>query len=441
MAVMLGFLRYRLLPVLLVICACPDEGTVPGPLDTDTASDPGETVGATATLTDSSSGTTMGPTDPGPTPTTSDTEDGTTSGSGGGDVSSTFDPPAACGPPCDSFSSHEGMVMLTGAGANFACVNHIVGDLYVGANAGPQEIASLGNLERVDGSLTIAGNLALADLSSLACLREVESLKLTGMPQLADLGALSGLRVAPVLELERLGITALPSFAPDFAGVASVVLRDNDALVDLHAAATWGVAGAPLELRIEGNAVLPGLSGLGGLMAANGADPVHITLFDLPKLVSLTGLEPVVQADLHFERLPKVPHLGPLAGLVSGGQLTFNALPAVTDLAGLGALVSVGTLTIGDCSHGEDGGMDGLTSLVGLASLASVGHFALAGNDKLASLTGAPQLTEVGSFSSVGNPALGQSDYDAFFAQIEGGAPWGCVGDWGRCECFPVNPG
>ncbi|WP_143140786.1 hypothetical protein [Nannocystis exedens] len=437
---MLGFHRYRPLPVLLVICACPDEGTVPGPLDTDAASDGGETVGATAEPSDASSGTTMGPTDPDTSPTTSVTEDVATAGSGGGDVSSTFDPPPACGPPCDSFSSHEGMVMLTGAGANFACVNHIVGDLYIGANADLQEIASLGNLERVDGAVTIAGNLALTDLSSLACLREVESLELTGMPQLGDLDALAGLRVAPHLEFERLGIGGLPSFAPGFAGVSSLVLRDNDALVDLHAAATWGVAAAGLELRIEGNAALPSLAGLGGLLADNGANPVHITLLDLPKLTSLTGLEPVVQADLHFERLPKVPHLAPLANLVSGGQLTFNALPAVTDLEGLGALVSVGTFTIGDCSHGEGGGMDGLTSLVGLDSLAAVGHFALAGNDKLAALTGAPELTQIDGFSSVGNPALGPSDYDAFFTQLEA-MPWGCVGDWGRCECFPINPG
>ncbi|MFY0541214.1 hypothetical protein [Nannocystis pusilla] len=437
---MLGFPRYRLLSVLWVICACPDESTVPTPLDTDTASGPGETVGATAALTDSSSGTTMGPTDPDPTPTTSDTEDGSTSGSGGGDVSSTFDPPAACGPPCDSFSSHEGMVMLTGAGANFACVNHIVGDLYVGANAGPQEIASLGNLERVDGSVTIAGNLALTDLSSLACLREVESLKLTGMPQLSDLGALASLRVAPVLELERLGITALPSFAPDFAGVASVVLRDNDALVDLHAAATWG-------RRRAARAAHRGQRGPAGPRRARRA---HDRQRRQPG-----PHHPVRPAQARLAHRPRAggpgrpalraaaegPHLAPLAGLVSGGQLTFNALPAVTDLEGLGALVSVGTFTIGDCSHGEGGGMDGLTSLVGLDSLASVGHFALAGNDKLASLTGAPQLTEVGSFSSVGNPALGQSDYDAFFTQLAGGVPWGCVGDWGRCECFPVNPG
>ncbi|WAS97141.1 hypothetical protein [Nannocystis punicea] len=437
---MLGFLRYRFLPVLLFICACPDDGTVPGPLDTDTASETGPTGGATDELTVGSSATTMGPTDPDTTPTTSDTEDVATAGSGGGDVSSTFDPPAACGPSCDSFSSHEGMVMLTGAGANFACVNHIVGDLYIGANAGLQEIASLGNLERVEGTVTIAGNLELADLSGLACLREVEALKLTSMPQLDDLHALANLRVAPHLEFERLGITGLPTFAPDFAGVSSLILRDNDALVDLHAAATWGVAAAPLELHIEGNAVLPGISGLGGLLADNGANKVLIELLDLPKLASLTGLEPVVQADLHFQRLPKVPGFAPLANLVSGGQLTFNALPAVGDLEGLGALASVGTFTIGDCSHGDDGGMDGLTSLVGLDSLVSVGHFALAGNDHLASLAGAPQLSQIDGFSSVGNPALSQSDYDTFFNQLEG-VPWGCVGSWGRCECFPINPG
>ncbi|MDC0715919.1 hypothetical protein [Nannocystis bainbridge] len=411
---------------------------MPGPLDTDASSDGSASVGATTGLSDAST-TTLGPTDPDSTPTTSDTVDPTSVGTGGGDGSTTFDPPAACGPPCDDFSAHEGTVTLGGGGANFACVNHIDGDLYIGANATLQEIASLGNLEWVEGAVTIAGNLALADLSGLACLRDIEALKLTGMPQLADLDALARLRVAPRLEFERLGITALPSFAPEFAGVASLVLRDNDALVDLHAAANWGAAG-PLELRIESNAALASIAGLAGPLADNGAGTVHLALLDLPELTSLVGLEPLLQADLHFERLPKLTDLAPLSGLLSGGQIVFNALPALTDLEGLGSLVTVGTFTLGDCSHGDDGGLDHLASLAGLDSLAAVGHFALADNDQLASLAGAPQLGAVGGFSSVGNPALIQSDYDAFFTQLEA-APWGCVGDWGRCECFPVNPG
>ncbi|MBZ5715342.1 hypothetical protein [Nannocystis pusilla] len=429
---MLGFPTYRILPVLLFICACPSEDTVPTPLDTETAG--GATSGPTG-----DGPTMMGSTGPGSVPTTTEPEGQTSTGSGDGDGPTTDEPAAGCGPPCTGHSTHQAAVVLEGKGANFSCVEEIDGTLYIGANADPAEIASLASLVRVKGDVTIAGNLALTDLVGLECLQDVHSLKLTGMPQLSDLGALASLRTAPQLVLDGLGITALPQFAPEFAGLSALTLSNNPALVDLHAAATWG-AGPGLELVIGNNALLPALVGLSGLLADNGANPVGITLADLPKLTSLAGLEPVVAADLHFERLPQVPDFEPLGGLTVGGQISFNRMPAIVDLGGLDNLTSVGTFTIGECVHLGSGGMDSLKSLAGLDSLVSVNHFALANNDKLTSLAGAPKLAELDRFAATANPLLSLAAYEAFVAGFDP-APSGCMGDLERCPCFDLNPG
>jgi len=434
---MLGFPTYRFVPVLLFICACPTDGTAPGPLDTETASETDD--GATG-LASGDDPTIMGPTGPDPVPTTTSSPDPETSaGTGGGDGTTTDESSAGCGPPCPDTWTHDAFVILDGKGANFTCLHTITKDLYIGPDATSAELASLANLEVVQGEVTIAGNLGLAGLAGLDCLRDVESLTITGMPQLSDLSALSRLQRAPQIVLDDLGITALPTFAPEFDGLSSLTLRNNGALVDLHPAATWG-AGPGLKLAIHNNAVLPGLVGLSGLLADNGANPVRIELADLPKLVTLAGLEPVVSADLSFERLPKLPDLGPLANLAVGGQITFNDMPAIVDLAGLGGLASVGTFTIGNCVQTGTGGLDGLKSLAGLDNLVSVDHFAVAENDQLSSLAGAPALTHLQHFAAVANPALSPLAYESFIAKFDP-VPSGCLGDWDRCPCFHVNPG
>ncbi|MCY1054237.1 hypothetical protein [Nannocystis sp. SCPEA4] len=433
---MLGFPTYRFLPVLLFICACPSDDTVPTPLDTETA---GNETGEITSGPTGDGSTMMGPTGPGSVPTTTEPDGQTSAGTGGGDGPTTDEPAAGCGPPCTGHSTHEAAVFLQGTGANFSCVKKIEGTLYIGADADPAEIASLASLVEVDGDVTIAGNLALTDLVGLECLQDVHSLKITGMPQLSDLGALARLRSAPVLELEGLGITALPQFAPEFAGLSMLALSNNPALVDLHAAATWG-AGPGLELTIGNNALLPTLVGLSGLLADNGANPVGIRLEDLPKLTSLAGLEPVVAADLHFERLPQVSDFEPLGGLTVGGQITFNRMPAIVDLGGLDNLTSVGTFTIGECVHPGSGGMDSLKSLAGLDRLVSIDHFALANNDKLISLAGAPKLAELDAFAAANNPILSLAAYESFVAGFDP-TPSGCMGDLERCPCFNINPG
>jgi hypothetical protein len=426
---MLGFPAYRSLIVLLLISGCPDR-LVPGePLATATTGDAPDSV--TGSEHSSTSGAWA------PESTTDAPEPTTTI-----DDATTTELPARCGPPCAHEWTHEGPLVLGGGAgpADITCLRAVVdGDLYIGADADLAQIASLAHLERVEGKLTIAGNPHLTDLAGLACLREVEALTLAHMPQLVDLDALAGLRRAPQIVLDGLGIAALPAFAPEFTGVTSLHLRDNPALVDLHAAAGWGAAGDALDLRLRNNAALPSLVGLDGLLADLGFGEVHLELTDLPALTSLAGLEPLVFADLHFERLPLVQDLAPLANLEIGGQITFDVLPGVTDLVGLGALTTVGTFTLGDCAHSGVGGMDGLVSLAGLDSLVSVGHLALADNDQLASLAGAPLLTELGGFAGVGNPKLGAADYATLLGQVQG-ALWTCVGDWDRCQCAPLSP-
>jgi hypothetical protein len=319
-------------------------------------------------------------------------------------------------------------------------LTRVTGDLWIGEKANLATITSLGNLREVGGAFTIAGVAALTDLDDFGCLREVESLALQQLPALVDVGGLAGVRIAPRITLEGVGVTTLPEFADSYQGVDTLTLRDNPALLHLDPAGLWGTTGAPLTIQIANNPALVSVAGLGGILLANGAESAHVELDDLPALTSLTGLEPLVEADLHVTRLPLVTDLMPLSALKKGGQVTFDAMPKVLDLAGLAALNTVHTLTLGDCSNGEDGGMDGLTSLAGLASLTSVDHLRLAGNDGLVALTGAPELHAVSGVAVVGSPALPAAAFELFLDQLDD-PPWHCYGDWERCQCSIIQPG
>lgn len=422
---MLNLSPSRIAPVLstILLSACPDR-LVPGELDPAITLDPGEST------------TTAPSTTTGLDPTTT-----TTTTTGLEPTTTTTDAPAACGPPCPAVWTHPGNLILGAQPRDLTCMSEVEGDLWIGADASLATIATLANLERVAGELTISGAGELTDLASFACLREVAALSLSQLPQLLDISALAKLRAAARVDLVDLGIAALPDFAPEFAGIDSLILRDLPALVDLDAASTWGPAAEnTLTIQIAHASSLTGLTGLAGLLAANGPRPVHLELDQLPALTSLAGLESLVSADLHLSGLPLVGDFAPLAQLERGGQISFNDIPGVHTLTGLGALTEVGTLTIGDCVNIGLGGMDGLTSLGGLSGLKRVHHLALAGNDNLTSLAGAPQLHDLDGLAVVDNPALSQPAYDAFLAQIDS-PPWSCLGGWDLCQCFIVIPG
>lgn len=434
-------MRTPLALALLALAACTDR-----PLQT-TDDGTGTTDAPPTTGAPTTSGTPPGTTTTGTTTGVDDTT--TTTGSTTTPVDTTMaattaappdGPPSTCGPRCDVTWEHFGDLNIDGAG-DFSCLTRVHGHLALSAQSAPEVVATLANLRVVDGTLNVSSP-PLTDLSSFACLEDAEELLLIGMPQLTDLSPLAGLRSAPYIYLQDLGISALPTFAPDFSGIDSLALRDNPNLIDLSAASSWGPhTNNGLTLVLEHNAALPSLAGLAGLVAANAPNNLSLQLIDHPKLTSLAGLEAATSVDLHFKRLPALADLAPLKSVVTGGYILLSDIPLVKDLSGLSALSSVFDLQIGDCADQDGGGLDGLTSLAGLDSLTTADSFALLNNAGLASLDGAPKLTFIDiSFSAVNNPALTQKAYDAFLAQLAAPPLENCLGGWDTCQCFILMP-
>lgn len=438
---------WSFIPAIACLAGCPDRpiqttDDLPGTSAGTTNDQPTGTTGSTTGTTGSTSGTSEPADTTGSATTTSagsttgapdstgepaDTTDAASSTSGG--------TPASCGPPCDETWEQFGDLNVEGAD-DFTCLTRVHGNLWMGDKAEPASIASLANLRTVDGTMRIR-HPSLTDLSAFACLEKVGELQIVASPQLAE-PALPGLTTAPVVELNSTGATKLPSFAANFGGIRRLSLIANAKLVDLSPASSWGLWTDELTVLMHGNAALASLSGLGGLIEANGANDLFLQVIDHAALTSLAGLESVTHASLYLAQLPALADLDPLKKLTTGA-ISLVDIPKVTDLSGLSGLTSATQLMIGDCVNMGSGGMNGLTSLAGLDSLTSVGSFALANNDNLASLSGAPKLTSVDGLEVVNNDKLTQQAFDAFVAQLDA-PPDSCFGGWDVCECFVILP-
>jgi hypothetical protein len=328
-------------------------------------------------------------------------------------------PPSECGPPCAETWELGGDLIIGTEPADYACLTHVHGDVRAWED-NPAAVATLVNLVRVDGELSVFQQLGLPDLSTFACVREVGWLHLSSMPQIVDLAPLDGLRVAPIVELRDLGITALPLFAPDYAGIEGLSLIANPALIDLGPAAGWPLAADGFSLYIESSLALTSIADLAGLITEADGPGLSVSLRDLPALESLAGLETITGAGgVSLSGLPKITDLAELASLVTSDFLSLDDLPGLTSLTGLGALKTVIGLSLGTCA--DFTGLDGLTSLAGLDSLQSVEVLSIHYNDNLASLTGAPMLTQVSTLELdlLENPMLTQAELDAFIAQLD----------------------
>lgn len=395
-----------------------------------TTTAPGTTTGVTTTSTASTTGvddtTTTGTTAPVDTTATA-----TTAPDG---------PPSTCGPPCDATWEHFGDLNIDAAG-DFSCLTRVHGNLTIAAQSAPAVVATLANLRTVDENLYIASH-PLTDLSTFACVTDLGQLSLTGMPQLTDLSALAGLRSAASIHFQDLGLTALPTFAPDFTGIYGLTLRDNPKLTDLSAASSWGpLPDGTLGLLLERNTALTSLAGLAGLIAASAPNQLQLQLIDHPKLTSLAGLEAATDVYLYLKQLPALTDLDPLKNVVSATYIVLSGIPLVKDLSGLSNLVEAADLQIGDCGDQNSDGLAGLTSLAGLDSLVHTSSLSLLNNAGLASLDGAPKLTSVDvSVIAVNNPALTQKAYDAFLSQLGGPPLEDCLGGWDTCQCFILMP-
>lgn len=398
--------------------------------DTGATSGPGTTSEAPSDTTTTGTVTTdpgtTGPVTTGPDPSTS----GTTSPPAG--------PPSTCGPQCDATWEHFGDLNVDAFAGDLSCLTRVHGDVTTWQDADPAVIASLANLQQVDGTFWLSYP-SLTDLSTFACLERVDQLNIGGAPQLVDV-SLPRLVHAPSIALGGLGMTKLPTFAAEFEGLSWLSLQNNADLVDLTPAATWGAVTPPLSLNLYGNAQLTSLAGLDALIASNGDAELYLQLIDNAKLASLAGVEPTTSGYFYLADLPALTSLAGLHNLASA-DITLIDLPLVTDLSGLSGLKTAGQLMIGDCVNNGTGGMDGLTSLAGLDNLTQVSDLALANNDNLESLDGAPKLTQIfNAFNAVNNANLSQKTYDSFLTQLAMPPGQDCYGGWDVCPCFQILP-
>jgi hypothetical protein len=192
----------------------------------------------------------------------------------------------------------------------------VAGSLRIAGDVPAEVLVGLADLRRVTGTLFLVDNGVLGELDVFSRLEQVDTLILRRATALTDLGGLAGLKSARVVELCELGITALPSFAPDFTGIARLDLCDNSALTDLSAASSWGVGPEPdsLTFFFTGNDALSSLAGLSGLVEDLGDRPLDARLWNNPELASLAGLS---ATNLSFLSVMSAPKLTDLEGLAT----------------------------------------------------------------------------------------------------------------------------
>jgi hypothetical protein len=172
----------------------------------------------------------------------------------------------------------------------------------------PQGLASLSNVSKIIGNLTITG--PMTNLEDLASLQEVTGrVTLNLLPELIDLTGLRNLRTLTHLTLNNLA--KLPTV---------------DGLDNLRAVpGTLGLGSLPLVRNLQG---LAQLLQVGSLAIA-----------DLPQLQSLTGLQAGVvgtKGSLSLETLPLLDDISVLSGITQiSSALSLRRLPRLASLRGL----------------------------------------------------------------------------------------------------------
>lgn len=384
-----------------------------------TANDPGGGAPSSGmTTTDTGSSTSTGATSTGEPTTGSGTTEVASSSTG--EDPWIPGPPSTCGPPCPTTWTYDGWLSPEPGDdlTPFSCLTRVTGSLRLYGAFPPGALDVFANLQEVDG-LSIAADPSRTDLAPFTCLHETRSLFLEDLPALIDASALANLRSAASVQIRNTGLSALPEFAPDFAGVEYLHVDSCPALVKVDAAAAWPVIGA-IDLTLSRNHALTSIAALAPMFAAS-PDDARVLLTDLPALESLAGLEELRSGvRLQFGDLPLVTSLAPLAKLERVEYLLLVRLPGLTSLAGLDALHSADQLRLGHCTrwNDDDGGLAGLTSLAGLGGLVEARDLRIRGLLGLTDLTGAEMLTTVEHLEVVGNPLLTPDNFFAFAAQL-----------------------
>lgn len=434
-------LNYRvILPLfLLALSACPVSEKVGENHDetSDSHGSSGTTTGdASSSGTATSEPTTTESVDS--TATTSDPSTGSTTGSttvmGGG-------PPSECGPPCEETWTYFGELVINAETPTdeLKCMTRVVGTLDV-FDVDQNHLSGLRNLVSVEGNLVILSD-TITDLSPFSCLEEVTSqIQLGNAKNLVDVSGFSALRHTERFLMWYTAATQVPTFSPEFSGLAQVEISGNDALVDLAGMKNWKAHEAGAWAIITDNLSLKSVADVKPLLSGNPTQS-SVTLANLPALASLAGLEGFTELNwIDLKSLPLIQDLAPLGQLKTVGWLGLSGMPLVEDLQPLSQLETAQRLSIGNCVPADlHTGMDGLTSLAGLSSLTTLEELSVYDNKNLTTLAGADKLTSITkSWAEVDNPALDPAAVIAFEDQVSLEA---CSTGDRACVCFDPPPG
>jgi hypothetical protein len=229
----------------------------------------------------------------------------------------------------------------------------------------------------------------LAEVSPLRALRTAEQVTFARVPLLGELEAIDQLESVDDLRLEETAVTGLASLGA-LTHIRALELVANPGLTSLTALPPLPTLDS---LRIDGNPVLPNLSGLesvtalswlavsGGVLADltgldNVASASEVTIYATP-VTSLHGFEALRQTNrIDLIDNDQLGDLSALAGLAQiDYRLSIDGAPALHALSGLEAQRSFVLLQLS---------RTGLLSLDGLSGLTGLGALGLDDNPQLA---------------------------------------------------------
>jgi hypothetical protein len=268
--------------------------------------------------------------------------------------------------------------------------------------------ADITNLRGLEGVVQSNGNVLIKDNPELLHLAGLEKLVTAGGDfEITDNASLT--QIDGLISLEyvgrRLRIERNPNLE-NLNGLASLrtvksffYLERNDALKSLQGLSSFEVT---LSFNIKYNGSLETLDGLDSL---TGVDPITGTklglrIFGNPKLLSLTGLENIVELRELFIQGGSLENLEGLSGLHTiDMELIIQLTQTLESLDGLDSLESVGEVSL--VSNAA------LTSLGALYRVSELDQLVIRTNPMLQNLDGLDSLLEVAGNVLVGENASG----------------------------------
>jgi hypothetical protein len=252
------------------------------------------------------------------------------------------------------------------------------GNVRINQNPLLRGLDGLGAMTRVQWDFELTDNAALTEVDGLASLEYVgKVLRIERNPSLENLQGLSSLRTVR----------------------SYFYLQSNDALRSLQGLTSFEET---LTFNIKYNDSLESLVGLDSLTGVNstGEGKLGIRLFGNPKLLSLNGLENIIELRELFIQGGSLTNLEGLSGLRSIDlELIVQLTQGLESLEGLDSLESVEEVSL--VSNGA------LQSVGALRRISKMEQLAIRTNPMLQTLDGLDSLLEVtGDVTILENPAL-----------------------------------